>query len=655
MKELVRNISTFILLIVLFFVLAGCQEQNKPVTGFETGYYLNHNDTVQYVGMKVCAECHVHEYQSYIQTGMGQSFDFATKEKSASAIHVDSLIYDEVLDLYLQPFWDADTMKVREFRLSNQDTVYNRVERVDYVVGSGQHTNSHMYSVNGYVFQIPFTYYTQDGMFDAPPGFEGGHNTRFVRKIGLECMSCHNGFPEMVLGSENKYTHIPQGIDCERCHGPGEIHVQLKKSGVVIDTSKYIDYSIVNPAKLDFQLQIDLCARCHLQGTMVLKENKSFYDYKPGMPLTEVMDIFMPLYEGGKEDFIMASHYERFTQSKCYLSSKEVFNCQTCHDPHVSKTVTSFDKYNNECMNCHNPDGFYCSEEETNRRVHNNSCVECHMPESLTRDIPHVRIHDHKIRIPETPEELLSPRVFKGLVAVNNMDTDSLTIARGYIKEFETYQPNPAYLDSARMYLNDYKALNNGFYFNALINLYFQKEDFNSLIQLVEKTGIQKVIGEYLVDKDFSNYDAWTAYRIAQSYENAENQMIAKYFYEKSIELAGLNLEFRMNYGSLLTKMSKLNEAKQVFEFIITENPQMASAHINLGYIYVSFRQNEKALEQYKKALALDPDNMIGLFNIAGLYYKMKDKDQSLFYINRVLELDRNNKQALSLKRQLLK
>ena len=133
----IRDISTFIIIILFFFGFAGCQEQNKPIMGFETGYYLNHNDTVKYVGMKVCAECHVQEYQSYIQTGMGQSFDFATKEKSASAIHADSLIYDDVLDLYLQPVWDADTMKVREFRLNNQDTVYNSTERVDYVVGSG--------------------------------------------------------------------------------------------------------------------------------------------------------------------------------------------------------------------------------------------------------------------------------------------------------------------------------------------------------------------------------------------------------------------------------------------------------------------------------------------------------------------------------------
>ena len=33
-----------------------------------------------------------------------------------------------------------------------------------------------------------------------PPGYENGFNNRFNRLIELECMSCHNAFPEMVLG-----------------------------------------------------------------------------------------------------------------------------------------------------------------------------------------------------------------------------------------------------------------------------------------------------------------------------------------------------------------------------------------------------------------------------------------------------------------------
>ena len=43
-------------------------------------------------------------------------------------------------------------------------------------------------------------------------------------------MTCHNSFPHFTLGSENKYQNVPSGIDCERCHGPGELHVSNVQS-----------------------------------------------------------------------------------------------------------------------------------------------------------------------------------------------------------------------------------------------------------------------------------------------------------------------------------------------------------------------------------------------------------------------------------------
>ncbi|UPT66317.1 MAG: hypothetical protein M0D57_17870 [Sphingobacteriales bacterium JAD_PAG50586_3] len=139
-------------------------------------------------------------------------------------------------------------------------------------------------------------------------------------------MSCHNAYPKFVMGSENKYTDVPQGIDCERCHGPGGEHVRRKQMGENIDTSKYIDYSIVNPGKLSADLQFQICQRCHLQGNAILKNGKSFFDFKPGMQLSEVMDVYLPRYKNADHDFIMASHADRLKQSQCFVVSAK--KCQ---------------------------------------------------------------------------------------------------------------------------------------------------------------------------------------------------------------------------------------------------------------------------------------------------------------------------------------
>ncbi len=650
------NNIIFVIFVLIFYT--GCSDEPGKDEGFGTGYYLNHNDTVKYVGMDNCKTCHFEEWKSYIRTGMGKSFNHATKQFSATVIGPDSIIYDPYKNLYYHPYWKNDTtLMLHEYRVEGKDTVFSRREVVDYEVGSGEHTNSHIFVRNGYAFQIPFTYYTQLGMFDFPPGFEGGHNTRYGRKIGLECMSCHNGFPDFVLGSENKYREIKTGIDCERCHGPGEIHSKLKQEGVVIDTSKYIDYSIVNPLKLPPELQNDLCARCHLQGTMVVKPGKSFYDFKAGMHLTDVLDVFMPRHEGGKEDFIMASHYERMRESECYINTKGTdgeLTCLMCHVPHTPIEETPAKQYKDACLNCHKPDVNYCTLPENERRKEGDNCYVCHMPLSETRDIPHVKIHDHKIARPKTPEELAQPRVFKGLIAVNNPETDSITVARGYLQEYEAFQPDPQYLDSAFSYLN-IKAYNdqNSIWFNAIINYYFMRKDYKSIIDLVEEIGNTTVLSKYVTEKDYTNYDAWTAYRIGQSYESSGNLLIAKYFYEKAIELAKYNLDFQNKYGTLLSEEGDFTKAKKVFEFIISEYPNHVSAHVNLGYVYSRLGSIDNAKKDYEKALNLNPDNIQALLNISGIYLFQNDTEEAKEHIERVLKLEPHNQKALILRSKL--
>ena len=64
---------------------------------------------------------------------------------------------------------------------------------------------------------MPYTYYTQEKIFDLPPGFENGNNSRFD-KVGTECMSCHNAHADYHHSNSNRFLEIPQGIDC-KCHG----------------------------------------------------------------------------------------------------------------------------------------------------------------------------------------------------------------------------------------------------------------------------------------------------------------------------------------------------------------------------------------------------------------------------------------------------
>ncbi len=634
----------YLLLFSFIFILLSCSEKEPTIS--KENIYLNHNDTVKYIGKEKCIICHSDHYATYQHTGMGLSYNKATLEKSASVLGKDSILYDNYHDLYYHPYWDDSTMFISEYRLHGKDTIHKRIQEITHIVGSGQHTNSHMYNSNGYFYQIPFTFYTQDGLLDFPPGFENGDNNRFSRIIALECISCHNNLPEMVLGSENKYTKMPSGIDCERCHGPGEIHYNRMTANKLVDTSKMPDYSIVNPARLSSKLVNDLCARCHLQGTTVLKEGKNYYDFKPGMEMTDIMDVFQPWYEGGKESYIMASHYERMVLSSCYLESNQELTCIDCHNPHISHTVTPSSTYNKVCTDCHdNQKLSYCSLSEKDRGE--NNCVSCHMRLTSTTDIPHVKIHDHRISIPQTDSSLKTKRIFKGLKAFNNWNTDSLSMAMGYLREYESYTRESSYLDSAFAYLEKYQDSSNSYVFKVWIDYYFLKKDYTSLIHFVEKTGIEKTLFNFLTKQNYNNYDGWAAYRIGQAYDSQNRLSLALQFYERAIKLVPYNLEFQNKYGTLLVKQHKLAEAKKVFEFAINENPLLAISYLNLGYLYALEKQMDKAKTNYQQAIKLNPDYLQAIINLAGVYYLEGNKNKAKVLLKRALIIEPDNKNVL--------
>ena len=638
-----------------------CTKKNNREQNESDLLYGNLHDTVKYVGMTSCRQCHENIYETYIHTGMGSSIDLASREKSSAVYNQRSLIFDKYRNFWYKPFWKDDSLNILEFRLEGKDTIYKRVETITYIVGSGQHTNSHIMETNGYLNQVPATFYTQKKHWDLPPGFEDGYNTRFSRLIGLECMSCHNSYPKMVLGSENKYTHIPNGIDCERCHGPGELHVKEKSEGKMVDIATRVDYSIVNPAKLPIDLQFDVCQRCHIQGNAVLKEGKSFFDFRPGMGLSEVMDVYMPVHKGAEDEFIMASHAERLKQSPCYIQTtekvqkgdlkpagplrpyKNALTCVTCHDPHVSVTLTGMETFNNACSSCH-------SNEKTNgctmglkERIakNGNDCNACHMPRSGTIDIPHVMTTDHYIRKPMKKEEINKVKEFVTLAAINNPSPDRISKGRAFINYFEKFEKNPAFLDSARYYFPDdnLTSLKENIY--DLIRISYLKNDFIGLIKIFEQSGL------VLNKKSYDNRDAWTAYRVAEAYAAAGNNSSALIYFEKAATLAPFYTEFLFKYGNALLSAGRTSKSKKVYEQLLREYPKHAPALSNLGYYYFAFENNaEKALQLYNKALALDPDYELALLNKAGLFISTKQFTEARKVLNQILKNNPENYQA---------
>ncbi|MBC7863842.1 MAG: tetratricopeptide repeat protein [Bacteroidia bacterium] len=622
--------------------------------------WLNHNDTVKYVGKETCKTCHQDLYNSFMQTGMGHSFDLPEKHELLKTVAM-KIVYDKFKDFYYQPIYLNGNFFMKEFRLKGRDTIYQRLEKTDYVIGHGLQTLSFLQNTNGYLNEMPLTYYTQINKWDLSPGFENGNNTRFSRKIGIECMACHNAYPEFENGSENKYNSVPMGIDCERCHGPGQAHVFERMNNAPLDTSKVVDYSIVNPAKLSVDLQIDVCQRCHLHGNTILKDNKSFFDFKPGKLLKDYITIFHAKYEGESE-IKFVSHAERLKMSKCFIvSNKEIENskdlrpfkngmtCVTCHNPHVSVQKTSNEIFNNACKNCHGKKvNVLCSEKEAVRKKVNDNCVSCHMPKIESDDIVHGSIHEHfiskKTKISKEQEKKI--KTFVGMICLNDKNVSEIHRAKAFINEYDKFSQKTFYLDSAeKILMKGYpKSLETNF--ELLVQLNFDRGNYKKIYDLVQVSGSGRLLTEKLIKKEESNSNAWTSYRIGEAFYNIGDKKKAEAFFNNAVILAPFNPEFKNKLALSYFANSKPAEARTLFMNALIEHPQYVPALTNLGYLCIAEGNKKEAEEIYARALKIDPDYAPLLLNIAGLRLAQDRADEAVTILLIVLEKDASNKQA---------
>lgn len=636
-----------VLLVLIAVLVTYCTpKENTAAIAFR-----NLDDSVKMVGMQMCRNCHPDVYDSYIHTGMGQSFGVADWHKTAAEFGAEHTIYDADKDLYYHPYFEDSTLFVLEYRLEEEDTVYQRIEQIDYIIGSGHHTNSHLINRNGYLYQAPITYYTQDGKWDLAPGFEDGNNKRFDRAILSECLTCHNHYPTPASGSENKYRKVPLGIECERCHGAGSLHVQEKLAGKLVDTSKAVDYSIVNPRHLPIDQQMDLCQRCHLQGIAVLNEGKSFYDFKPGMRLEEVMNVFLPRFTDSDKRFIMASQADRLQLSECFKVSGEL-SCITCHNPHHDVHATDKNRYNISCISCHNPTTtksklLDCSEIKSERNKFQDDCVQCHMPKTGSIDIPHVNISDHFIGKTNTlnlkkADSLSTEKIedianFLGLQSLVIDDPTPLDMAKGYLALYDKFMGSPSILDSVQFYINqldDQTPTNQKN--KVLIHYYFNKEQYTTLLSLAPTPNTIQ--------------DAWTAYRVGEAATKLRQLTTAKSYYLQATILQPYNLEFQEKKGTVLAQLKEFAAAQKTFEFILAEDNKRKIAWANLGLLLAQQGKVNEALKHYNHALALDPDYKNVLLNKIGLLLHLNRKEEAQPVIDQLIKKYPEQKRLLKSK-----
>ena len=366
------------------------------------GPYGNVDPNVKYVGDAACAGCHRTETEGFHRHPMSRSI--VPVAQLAASQRYDPKAHNPFLALTSRFTVERKGGRVwhKQERLGPDGKVVGNFRtEAEFVIGSGRRGHSYLTTRGGFVFQTAISWFSQKHIWDLSPGFPNGR----LRPVRPECLACHSNNVRPVGHTRNRYEEpvfTQAAIGCERCHGPGEVHVKARKADVPVKGG--IDYTIVNPRRLPPKLREAVCQQCHLEGLLrVLRRGRTEFDFRPGLPLEDFFTVYVAA-ESIVTERRAVSHVEQMYRSKCFRASKGRLGCTSCHEPHEAPPTRekAVAHHRRKCLQCHETE-HPCSLDRESRLVRSpqDSCIGCHMKRLLSEDVAHTAATDHTIpRVP---------------------------------------------------------------------------------------------------------------------------------------------------------------------------------------------------------------------------------------------------------------
>ncbi|HLH42433.1 MAG TPA: tetratricopeptide repeat protein [Bryobacteraceae bacterium] len=567
----------------------------------------------RYADPQACEQCHGEIAATYGKTGMGRSFRRVRREDIAWPAggkpwrHGASDSFFEMVQrdgVWFQRRWQIGF----DGKQTNVDE-----KRVDYVLGSGNHARTFLHLTEKNTLQeLPLGWYAEKGGYWAMnPGYDRPDYAGSVRPIYYECMFCHNGYPKIPEGEQRDATQatyltpLPEGIDCQRCHGPGQDHVDKAYEGASVEA---IRLAIVNPARLPPDRRMEVCLQCHLETTneklphAIVRFDRLPFSYTPGQPLGDYEVIFNRA-QGNLDNFEVAQAGYRLLESQCFRKSAGKLECIGCHNPHdIPRGEQATAHYNQVCMGCHQEVTRAASAPHTREA----NCTGCHMPKRRTDDGIHVVMTDHLIARRPPAGDLLAEKTeraetqgasYQGEVALyypaklSSREDDDLIVAVAQVREQSNLKAGLPLLASRIEKHHPARAS----YYAELAEGYAAAGDTASAVRYFEEAARRDPASP-------SRLIQWgDALGEAGQWPLAEEKL------RRATELAPDDARAWGRLGWAMWQQNKAGEAKGALEKAIRLGPEIAELHNNLGLVLWGVGDRSAAEKEFRAALRIQP------------------------------------------------
>jgi predicted CXXCH cytochrome family protein len=608
-----------------------------------------------YADPATCAQCHADAAAGYARTGMAHSFYHPDASTTLNSPAKEQQFYHAKSGTYYSMTAHDGHSFQRRWQQGYDGKPENVEElQIDSIMGSGNHVRTYLHrEQDGTLTELPLAWYAESGgHWGMNPGYDNAHPlTR--RPIAYECMFCHNAYPEIPdtahrdLSANAVYTGtLPEGIDCQRCHGPGQAHVTAAQTKGA-DVQK-IRAPIVNPIRLNKERQMEVCEQCHLETTSrPLPDRIRHYDQQPfGYQAGASLDSFISYYThdpaaGRTDNFEIVNGAYRLRQSRCFRESAGALTCETCHNPHnLQKGPSATQYYTNICMRCHA--ATLPTEIAQHKHPASNDCVSCHMPRRRTEDVVHAIMTDHLIQRRAPPaKELLAERAeveettatayhgevkryHRGNAQTTNAE-DSLYDAASQVIDSSNLQAgNPRLVEAIRtqhpkqsnfsIELGD--AMRRSGDLQGAISAYRDALAIDPLSSRAQRRlGVALgsagqstealAVLQRAIDREPQNALLWYEQALIESQQGNNTKAIADL--HKALELKPGYADAQNNLGANLIQTGDIVGAETAFHAALTINPYDAGTRANLGRLYAGQSDWKQAAFHLQKAVTLDP------------------------------------------------
>ncbi len=601
-----------------------------------------------YVSPEACKPCHLAIYQTYQHTGMGRSFYRMSPDKALEDWTRNTTYYHKASDRYYRMSERSGRYYQRRHQIGFAGREVNVVEKeIHFVVGSGNHARTYLHhTVDGKLYELPVSWYSEKGGFWAmSPGYDARFQLGFRRRVSYTCLFCHNGYPEIAPGSDGFGQEslfkgkIPEGIDCQRCHGPGQNHVSEAQKASA--STEAVRASIVNPGRMPPERQMEVCMQCHFETTSaplpdsIHRFGRGTLSFRPGEPLADYTLHFDHAPGTGNDDkFLIVNAVYRLRQSPCFQESKGALTCVTCHDPHsIPRGEAATRHYTRVCQGCHAAE--LAKRIASQDHTASSDCLTCHMPRRRTDDVIHAVMTDHYIQRFKPERDLLAPleeasffgRSYRGEVLLHHPERLSeqdrdLYVALAQVKDQANLKPGIVDLEKA---IQKYRPAHPEFYYE-LAEAYFEDGQFEQAIPMYKEALGRKP-------------DLWVVHhRLGVALSRAGEHTRAARVLQKAALSSPAPGAILNDLALELRQLGETDVAINVLNKAVESDPERSEVHTNLGAVLLEKGTLDQAEATLREAIRLEPHSPGAHHNLALVLFSRGKAAEADYHFEKAIE-----------------